>query len=206
MKNKTNLNYALRPEQPEDYRECENVTREAFWDLMGPGCNEHYLLHVMRGDPTFVPELDIVAEKDGKIIGHIVYAKSHTIDRDGMPHEVLIFGPVSVLPEFQKRGIGARLINHTLDLARGLGYRAVIIFGHPDYYPRLGFKRARDFGLTASNGEAPDAFMALELVPGAFNSGGVFYEADVYHVDHKAADSFDQTFPFKEKKVVDTPL
>ena len=196
------MDILLRPERPDDYRQSENVTREAFWNLMTPGCDEHYLLHTMRDDANFVPELDFVAEKDDRIIGNIVYAKSSITDHEGIRHEALTFGPVSVLPEFQRSGIGARLIFHTLDLARELGYRAVIIFGHPDYYPRFGFKRARDFGLTASNGKAPDAFMALELVPGSLKEigGGVFHEADIYHVDEQAADAFDKTFRHKEKK------
>jgi predicted N-acetyltransferase YhbS len=196
------LTYTLRPERPDDYREAESLTREAFWDLMGPGCDEHYLLHVMRGDSSFVPELGYVAEKDGKIIGHIAYALSHIEDQSGNLHEVLTFGPVSVLPGYQKQGVGARLIRHTLKLARGMGHTAVVIFGHPEYYPRFGFRRARDFGLTASNGEAPDAFMALELAPGSLSGFGcgVFREADVYHVDHDAALAFDKSFPPKEKK------
>ena len=197
-----NMDISLRPEKMYDYRQSECVTREAFWNLMEPGCNEHYLLHIMRSDGDFVPELDFIAEKDGRVIGNIVYARSSVIDHRGLRHEVLTFGPVSVLPEFQKSGIGARLILHTLDLAGNMGYRAVIIFGHPDYYPRFGFKRAREFGLAASNGEAPDAFMALELVQGSLAElgGGVFHEADVYHVDKQASDEFDKMFRHKEKK------
>ena len=200
------MDISLRPETPDDYGDCENVTREAFWNLFKPGCDEHYLLHVMRSDSTFVQELDYVAEKDGRIIGNIVYAKSDIVDHKGGHHGVLTFGPVSVLPEYQKQGIGARLIFHTLDLARQMGCTAVIIFGHPDYYPLFGFKRARDFGLTASNGEAPDAFMALELQPESLSGigGGVFHEAGVYHVDPDKADEFDKSFPPKIKKAPDT--
>jgi predicted N-acetyltransferase YhbS len=201
------MDVVLRPEETADRREVENITREAFWNLMKPGCDEHYLLHVMRDDPSFIPELDFVAVKDGKIIGNIVYSKSSVIGKDGASHETVTFGPVSVLPEFQKRGVGARLILHTLELAKKLGCRAVIILGHPDYYPRLGFRRAREFGLSLETGETFDPFMALELVPGGLGSiGGVYRYADIYHVDPAEAEAFDRGFPPKEKKVTDTQL
>lgn len=202
------MDITLRPEQPEDYRETEHLTREAFWNLFRPGCDEHYLLHVMRSDPSFIPELDFVAVKDGRILGNIVYAKGRVTDKAGGSHEVITFGPVSVLPDAQKSGIGASLILHTLDLARKLGYRAVIILGHPDYYPRFGFKRAREFGLTTETGETFDPFMALELLPGGLSmiGGGVFHESEAYKVDQEASALFDQTFPYKEKKAADTQL
>jgi predicted N-acetyltransferase YhbS len=197
----------LRRETPDDYRETENLTRDAFWNQFRPGCDEHYLLHVMRGDPAFIPELDYVAILDGKIIGNIVYAKTHILDDSGHAHETVTFGPVSVLPEYQKTGIGARLIYHTLGLARDMGYSAVIILGHPDYYPRLGFRRARDFGLTTETGDTFDPFMALELTLGSLDGiGGVFHEAAVYTLDPEKAEAFDSTFPEKEKKAARQPL
>lgn len=202
------MEICLRLEEPQDYREIENITREAFWNMFKPGCDEHYLLHVMRGDKTFIPELDYVAMKDGRLIGNIVYAKGCIIDKQGQSHEVITFGPVSVLPEYQKTGVGARLIFHTLALARQLGYQAVIILGHPDYYPKFGFRRAREYGLATKDGDTFDPFMALELIPGSLTGigGGVFYDSDVYSVNQADAAEFDKSFPYKEKKVTDTQL
>jgi predicted N-acetyltransferase YhbS len=200
------MDIILRPETPEDYRTVESLTRNAFWNQFKPGCDEHYLLHVMRGDPAFISELDVVAVKDGKIIGNIVYAKSSVVDGTGQTHDVITFGPVSVLPEYQGQGVGTRLIFHTLGLARDLGYTAVLILGHPDYYPRFGFRRAREFGLTLPGGETFDPFMALELVPGSLAAGGIFHEAEVYQVDAEKAAVFDETFPHKEKKEPVNPL
>jgi len=196
------MDISLRPAALDDYRATENITREAFWNLFNPGCDEHYLLHVLREDGAFLPELDIVAEKDGRIIGHIAYTRSHIAAPDGKRRETLTFGPVSVHPDYQRRGVGARLIFHTLDIARRMGYGAVLILGHPEYYPRFGFRRARDFGLTLPGGESFDAFMALELQPDSLAGldGGVFHEAEVYHVDQALAEAFDSTFPHKEKK------
>ena len=102
----------LRLEQPSDYQETENVTREAFWNLHSPGCDEHYLLHIMRDCPAFVPELDVVAAYGGKIVGNIVYAKAVIKADNGNEYEVLGLGPISVLPEYQGKGIGGRLIEH----------------------------------------------------------------------------------------------
>lgn len=202
------MDVTLRPEMPADYVASENVTREAFWNLFKPGSDEHYLLHVMRDDPAFIQALDFVAEKDGAIIGHIAYTKSSVITNDGICHETITFGPVSVLPAFQRTGLGARLILHTLDQARSMGYKAVIILGHPDYYPRLGFKRGRDFGLRLDHMDAGDALMALELVPGSLKvlGGGTYHYADVYNVDEAAAAAFDGTLPPKEKKATDPRL
>lgn len=202
------MDVTLRPEAPCDYRDTENVTREAFWNIFKPGCVEHYLLHVMRGHTSFIPELDYVAAKDGKIIGNIVYTRSYIVDNQGCRHEVITFGPVSVLPEYQKRGAGARLIYHTLELARRMGYKAVIILGHPDYYPKFGFRRAREFGLTTKNGEIFDPFMALELSLGYLTDigGGVFHDAEVFDIKQADADQFDKSFPPKEKKVTETAL
>ena len=80
---------ALRTAQPADYAGTEHVTREAFWNYYVPGCNEHYLLHIMRGSPSFIPELDVVAVHGGRIVGNIVYAASVIRTDDGKEYEVL---------------------------------------------------------------------------------------------------------------------
>ena len=86
------MDIKLRIEQPSDYNETENVTREAFWNHFSPGCDEHYLLHIMRNHPKFVPELDIVAELNGKIVGNVVCLKSFIMADDGNQYEVLSLG------------------------------------------------------------------------------------------------------------------
>jgi len=101
------MNLSIRQETKNDYRAVENLTREAFWNLYVPGCNEHYLVHVMREHPDFVPELDFVAVLDDKIVGNIMYTRSSITDESDHRMEILTFGPVSVLPAYQKRGIGS---------------------------------------------------------------------------------------------------
>lgn len=102
------LEFKIRLEQPEDYLETEIVTREAFWNHFSPGCDEHYLLHIMRNCPDFIPELDFVAVLDEKIIGNVVSIKSIIKGDDGKEYELLGLGPISVLPEYQGMGVGIR--------------------------------------------------------------------------------------------------
>ena len=110
----------IRLETEKDYFENENLTREAFWDVYRPGCSEHLVLHNLRSSSAFIKELDLVAEENGKLIGNIAYAKMY---RDGtMCNNIICFGPVSVLPEMQKKGIGNKLINESLKMAKEMGF------------------------------------------------------------------------------------
>lgn len=177
----------IRLETPADWRTVEKLTREAFFDLKLPGreqCDEHLLIHKMRHVNAFVPELDFVAEIDGKIEGHIAYTRSGIATPAGNTTETLTFGPLSVRPILQRRGIGGALVRHSLEKARELGYRAVVILGHPDYYPRFGFKPAATFGITLAGGVAMEALMALELYPGALKgiSGHFVYDPIFEHL------------------------
>ena len=190
----------IRRETPADYGVVETLTREAFWNLHGPGCDEHYLAHVLREADAFVPDLDFVAELYGRIVGNIMYVKSHIAPVTGGALPVITFGPVSVLPEFQRQGIGGTLIKHTLLLAKQMGYAAVFIYGDPAYYGRLGFQPAQRFGIGTEDNFYMEALQVYELTPGSLQTAaGRFIEAPVYHIDEKAAAAFDQDFPPKEK-------
>ena len=100
----------IRRERPADYAAVERLTREAFWNVYRPGCMEHYVVHVLRDDPAFVPELDLVLEREGQLIGHVLYmrAQLHTVDGCILP--VMTFGPISIHPDFQGQGYGAQLL------------------------------------------------------------------------------------------------
>lgn len=196
------MHIVIRPEQLKDYRTAEEVTREAFWNLHGPGCNEHYLLHTMRSAPDFVTELDKVAEQAGKIVGHIAYARCTVAGDDGRKHEVLSFGPLSILPAFQRKGIGSRLVKETLEEAKELGYTAVLIYGDPAFYGRLGFLPAAHFHIATADDNYMLALQAVELAPNALKciGGGRFLEGSIYSVDEAAAKAFDTTFAPKTLK------
>lgn len=194
----------LRPEEPADHRQVEALTRAAFWNVNVPGCDEHYLAHVLRESPYFLPELDLVAELAGRVVGNIMYARA--LVRCGeQAHPALTFGPVSVLPEFQGRGIGRALIGTSLRLASELGHPAVMIYGDPNYYMRFGFIPAESFGIRTRDGMFSPALQALELVPGWLEGkSGRFEEPSVYDLDPEKAAEFDQEFPPREKLVTAT--
>ena len=107
----------IRLETPDDYRAVENLTRAAVWNQNVPGCDEHYLVHTMRSHADFIPELDFVLEADGEIIGNIMYTKSGLIDKDGCEKPCLSFGPLSILPAYQRKGCGKMLVEHTFKAA-----------------------------------------------------------------------------------------
>lgn len=116
-------------------------------------------------------------------------------------------GPICVIPSYQRKGIGSMLMNYSIEKARQLGYKAVIIYGNPKYYHRFGFKDAGEYGIKTSAGDNFDVFMALELVHGGLNGIlGRFYEDEVFQVDKEELEVFEKQFPYKEKQVTDTQL
>lgn len=182
-------NMKIRLEERKDWREVELLTREAFWrderiEKIGIGATEHYMVHKMRENEG-IKELTFVAEIDGEIVGHIIYSKnSYVLQPDGLKKEVLNFGPISVLPKYQKQGIGNALMVHSIKVAKDLGYGAILFFGHPTYYPRFGFKEAREFGITTAQGANFPAFMAMELQEGYLSRvSGKYIESSIYDED-----------------------
>ncbi len=143
----------------------------------------------------FIPQLDFVAELDGRLVGNIMYCKGYVLMPTGIKKDVIGFGPVSVLPAYQKHGIGSALIRHSLGIAKSKGYGSVIIYGHPTYYPRFGFKEAKAFGITTRDGKNFPAFMAIELIEGALSGiTGCFHESPAYSVDPIKACKYDLIF------------
>ena len=193
------MNITIRHEQLEDYRAVEELTREAFWGFMRPTCDEHYLIHSLRNAPSFVPELDFVAEIEGKLVGNVVYSKAKIVDQSGAETEVLTFGPLSVLPEYWNSGVGSALMRHSITEAKCLGFRAIVFYGHPDYYPRFGFCNAKAFGITSTSGKNFDALMAMELYDGALcGVSGAFHEDSLFDVNQENAEAYNLNFSYKE--------
>ncbi|MDR2903523.1 MAG: GNAT family N-acetyltransferase [Clostridiales bacterium] len=194
------IDFNIRPETPEDSEQILKLTFEAFQTIDHPKrkrMDEHYLVALMADDDTVF--LRYVAEKDGEIIGHIVYTKSAFTRPDGSKAETATFGPLSVLPEYQKMGVGKALVFASLADIKAMGYHAVIISGVPAYYPKLGFKRGRDFGLIMSDGTAEDFFMAYELTEGYLNGGGVY---DTWSPSFDKAEEDDEGFGAFHKKFI----
>lgn len=194
------MNIELRREQPADFFETENLTREAFWNYYTPGCCEHYLLHIMRNSSSFVPELDIVAVCDDKIVGNVVFTKGIIKGDDGETKEVLTLGPIAVLPEYQRQGIARDMIEATKIIARKRGFRAILLCGDPEVYSRFGFVPAENFGIRTADNMYMAALQAFELYDGALSGAkGRYCEDDVYNADENLVAEFDKNFPEKEK-------
>ena len=200
------INVLLRPEEEKDFHLVENLTREAFWNIYKPGCDEHLLIHNIRKRNEFIRNLDYVAVFNDEIIGNIVYAKAKIIGIN-KEYDVITFGPVSVLPIYQKKGIGKKLIEHTITKAKKMGFNAIMIYGNPKYYERFGFKNSKEYKITDMEGNYNDALMALELFPNSLeNINGKFFEGEAYKVDKKELEIFEKDFPYKEKLVLETQI
>lgn len=190
----------IRNEIESDYERVEEITRNSFWNLYVPGCNEHYLVHVMRFHKDFLPELDFVIEVDGQIIGNIMYTKTKLVDESGKEKEILTFGPVCIIPEYQRKGYGKMLIEHSFAKAIALGYDVIVIFGNPGNYVSCGFKSCKKYNICLENGVFPAAMMVKELKPDALDKRKwVYYESPVMQIDEQEAERFDEHFEKKEK-------
>ena len=191
----------IRNERESDYKNVEDITRKAFYNVYVPGCMEHYLVHIMRGHEDFIPELDFVIEVDGQTVGNIMYTKSKLTDEGGTEKEIVTFGPVSILPKYQRNGYGKMLIEHSLKRAAELGYEAVVIMGSPANYVGSGFQCCRKYNVCVEKDRYPAAMLVKELKPGALDGRLWFYsDSPVMNVDEREAQAFDDGLEKMEKK------
>lgn len=191
----------IRNETEKDYKAVEALTRKAFYNLYVPGCVEHYLVHIMRQHKDFVPALDFVLELDKKVIGNIMYTKAKLVDKMGKEKEILTFGPVSILPEYQRRGYGKKLLEYSFEKAAALGYDVIVIFGSPSNYVSRGFKSCKKYNICLENGTFPAAMMVKELKPDALDGRNwIYYDSPVMQINEKEAQRFDDTFEKIAKK------
>lgn len=191
----------IRNERESDYKIVEDITRKAFYNVYVPGCMEHYLVHIMRGHEDFIPELDFVIELDGQIVGNIMYTKAKLTDEGGTEKEIVTFGPVSILPKYQRKGYGKMLIEHSLKRAAELGYEAVVIMGSPANYVGSGFQCCRKYNICVEKEKYPAAMLVKELKPGALDGRLWFYaDSPVMNVDEREAQAFDDGLEKMEKK------
>ena len=198
-----NKEYIIRNERKSEYRQVENLTREAFWNVYRPGCLEHYVLHCLRDDPAFIPELDFVMEADDRLIGQCIYMHSSIKADDGRSIPIVTMGPIGVLPEYQRRGYGKALLDHSLQKATEMGFGAVCFEGNIGFYGKSGFSYASGFGIRYHGlPEGADAsfFLCKELIPGYLDGiSGEYAPPAGYFVDEQECEAFDRAFPPKEK-------
>ncbi|MBO7405822.1 MAG: N-acetyltransferase [Clostridia bacterium] len=195
--------HTIRSERPEDFRAVEELIRESFWNVYRPGCLEHYVIHVLRSDPAFIPELDFVMERDGRIIGQNMFMKTVIEADDGRVIDVLTMGPICVANDLKRRGYGKKLLDYSLEKASAMGFGAVLFEGNIGFYGKSGFDYASRFGIRYHDlPEGADAsfFLCRELIPGYLDGiTGVYQTPPGYYVDESAAEEFDRAFPEKEK-------
>lgn len=193
----------IRKERKTDYQRVEDITRKAFYNLYVPGCTEHYLVHIMRQHPDFLPELALVIEADGQVIGCILYTKAKLTDEAGQEKEILTFGPVCILPEYQRQGYGKQLMEYSFDRARSLGYDVIVIFGDPGNYVSRGFKSCRKYNVCGEDGAYPAAMLVKELRPGALEGKKwVYHQSPLFDMDEQEAQRFDDGLEKMEKKIL----
>ncbi len=206
-----NSEYVIRQEQPADFFAVENLTREAFWNVYRPGCLEHYVLHCYRADSGFIPELSLVLEQDGELLAHVMFAWSKIlVDADSLKHagedlKMMTFGPISVRPDMQRKGIGKMLLDYALQLAQKMGGGCVAMCGNIQFYGKCGFVVATSKGIRYAEDPEGDApyFLIRELTPGFLDGvHGSYRDPEAYFVSDSLAEEFDKQFPAKEKLVL----
>ncbi|MGN0457866.1 MAG: GNAT family N-acetyltransferase [Eubacterium sp.] len=193
----------IRLERKEEQRRVESLVREAFWNVYRPGCLEHYVLHCLRDDEDFVPELNFVMERDGELIGQNVFVRASIKADDGREIPIMTMGPICIAPEYKRRGYGKILLDYSLKKAAELGAGALCFEGNIDFYGKSGFTYAEKFGIRyhgLPEGEDASFFLCKELIPGYLDGiTGEYSTPKGYFVDEAEAEEFDRAFPKKQK-------
>ena len=194
----------IRTEKEKEYREVENLVRESFWNVYRPGCLEHYVLHQLRKDAAFVPELDFVMEMGEQIIGQNMFMKAEIQADDGRKIPIMTMGPICIAPDLKRKGYGKILLDYSLEQAKELGCGAICMEGNIDFYGKSGYRQASEFGNRyhgLTEDEDASFFLCRELIPGYLDGiTGEYAPPQGYYVDEQEAEAFDKTFYYKEKK------
>ena len=200
----------IRLDKTEEHRETEALVREAFWNVYRPGCLEHYVLNQLRNDKAFVPELNFVMEKDGRLIGQNMFMRAAIKADDGSDLPIMTMGPICISPELQGQGYGKILLDYSLEKAAELGCGALCFEGNINFYGKSGFTYASEFGIRYHGlPEGADAsfFLCKELKKGYLDGiSGEYTPPKGYFVDEAEAEEFDKQFPPKEKLKLPTQL
>ena len=202
-------NIVIRRETAQDHRAVETLVRESFWNVYRPGCLEHYVIHRLRDDPAFVPELDLVMEQDGRLIGQNMFMHAAIRADDGRDIPIMTMGPICIAPDRKRQGYGKLLLDRSLEMAAALGCGALCFEGNIDFYGKSGFTYASEFGIRYHGlPEGADAsfFLCRELIPeyldgvtGEYGPPEGYYAAER---EPEAFAAFDAQFPPKEKLVL----
>ena len=196
-------NCIIRNEKKEDYRKVENLIRESFWNVYRPGCLEHYVIHKLRDDNAFIPELNFVMELDGRLIGQNMFMKANIKSDDGRDIPIMTMGPICITPELKRKGYGKFLLDYSLEKAKEYGCKAVCFEGNIEFYGKSGFTFAANFGIRyhgLPEGEDASFFLCKELEKGYLDGiTGEYATPRGYFVNEDEVEEFDKNFPPKEK-------
>lgn len=192
-----------------DYEGVENLVMDSFWNVYRPGAFEHYIVHQLRNDESFIPDLAYVIECSEQIVGHINYSLG-IIDYGDEKVDAVVLGPISIHRNYQNPGFGSKLIGFTLDLARREGIPFVLVIGDENYYHRFGFESASKYNvfLDGTNTNEECLFFMIKIFDESSfkNKLGTFHNPCVFDVDESDVDEFDRQFEYREKLVLDTQL
>lgn len=198
----------IRLEQKEDYLEVEKLVRNAFWNIYRPGAFEHFIVHNLREDESFIADLAYVIEKDSKIIGHINYSYGTLTFDDGFIKKAPILGPISIDKDYQNQGYGSKLIEFSLNLIKDNNY--VFVVGDENYYHRFGFESASKYNMylegTDTSDECPFFMVKIFKNDEIDFKRAIFKNPDVFNVSESDVAEFDKQFEYKEKKVLEGQL
>ena len=196
-------------ETENDYFEVENMVRNSFWNVYRPGAFEHYIVHNLRDDESFLENLTYVMESNDGIIGYIGYSEGF-IDYGDERIGAVVLGPLAIHEDFQNQGLGSKLIGHTLNLAKDEDIPFVFVVGDEDYYRRFGFISASEYDLYLEGtdmGEECPFFMIRLFDESKLKDGiGIFHNPDVFDVNPEDVDEFDKKFEYKKKEVLEGQL
>lgn len=229
LKNRENdesYNKTIRLEEEKDYLKVENLVRDSFWNVYRPGAYEHYIVHNLRDDSSFIKDLAYIIEENDEIIGHINYSNGrlnlYKENRYGVDIKVsegsgkaTVLGPIAIDSKYQSNGYGSKLIRHTLKLAEDMNIPFIFVIGDEEYYSRFGFESASKYNiyLEETDTEDENPFFMIKILNGNENTlknldydKGIFYNPEVFDVDEKMVDEFDENFEYKEKKVLEGQL
>ena len=159
----------IRPEQEAEYPVIYELVKEAFASAPHADGDEQDYVNLLRSSKNYIPELALVAEENGELIGHIMFTTTKIIGGEDSYTELLL-SPLCVLLPHRNRGIGAELVQEGFRRAKNIGYSAAFVVGDPKYYSRFGYKVVSEFGIR-NDSEIPDMYvMGCELFPGALKN------------------------------------
>lgn len=168
----------IRKETPKDYEDIYKIVKKAFASAEHADGNEQDLVNALRTSKAYIPDLSLVADADGKVVGHIMFTKAEVAG-----NTVLVLAPLSVLPAYQRKGIGKALIMEGHKIAERLGYPYSVVLGSETYYSKLGYVQAAAFGIHPPIEVPRENFMAYQLNDNASNINGILRYAKEFGID-----------------------